>query len=187
MRRGEELRPIQFQTTKERQLCAFPGCDRMAYAKGLCIAHRKQQLKGLELKPITRGTYAECTVEGCGRKVASKGHCQTHARYRMAGKELKAIAAPAYRYVDSQGYIRLYLPDHPNAAKNGMVMEHIKVMSDILGRPLRAGETVHHINNNARDDNRPENLQLRQGKHGKGARFVCLDCGSHNVEAVELA
>lgn len=37
-----------------------------------------------------------------------------------------------------------------------------------------------------RQDNRIENLQLRNGLHGKGTRLKCLACGSHNVEAVAL-
>lgn len=68
---------------------------------------------------------------------------------------------------------------------NGFVLEHRVVMARSLGRPLAKHETVHHLNGD-RQDNRLENLQLRSGKHGKGVRMQCMDCGSHNVGAVTI-
>lgn len=58
-----------------------------------------------------------------------------------------------------EGYRLLLKPDHPNAQKSGYVLEHVFVMSEILGRPLGRGEVVHH-KNEIRSDNRPKNLQL---------------------------
>lgn len=44
-------------------------------------------------------------------------------------------------------------------------------MEQVLGRTLHADETVHHING-ARDDNRPENLELWVSRHPRGQRVV---------------
>lgn len=55
--------------------------------------------------------------------------------------------------------MRVFHPDHPNAAGDGYVLEHRYVMSQHLGRPLRPDEIVHHKNGD-RADNRLANLEL---------------------------
>ncbi len=88
----------------------------------------------------------------------------------------KHYGAYGRKRVDTDGYYAVYMPDHPNSEKRGWVLEHRLIMSQMLGRPLKKGEVVHHKNHN-RLDNRPENLELfaSPGEHTKVEHPEILD------------
>lgn len=67
-------------------------------------------------------------------------------------------------YTDVHGYTRVKVVE----GKGRWVMEHIMVMSELIGRPVSKEEVVHHVNG-CRSDNRPENL------------FLCRDRAHHNA------
>lgn len=59
----------------------------------------------------------------------------------------------------AKGYVMDYVPEHPDATKDGYVMRHRLVMEKKLGRRLLKTEVVHH-KNEVKGDNRPNNLEL---------------------------
>jgi hypothetical protein len=162
--------------------CTAEECDRATVARGLCTKHYVRWNKGYPVNvggaphPLDgTGDWAPCVIAGCARfgKRGTHGMCSAH--YQRArrngdpGAEKPILVRGARRYIDDDGYVVIRADGHPNGGAGGGMFEHVRVMSDKIGRPLIKGETVHH-RNGVRGDNRPENLELWSGMHPRGAR-----------------
>lgn len=125
-------------------LCSLEGCEEPWFME--CKGERGGRVWN---GPLCKRHYS---------KLVRRGNPNVgRAKRKDAGTPRKRIGGE--KYDCGNGYIKVYLPDHPNSGKQGYLKEHTLVMSKHLGRPLRKGESVHHLNG-VKSDNRIENLEL---------------------------
>jgi hypothetical protein len=166
---------------KSKWACRVDGCNETKHkAKGFCRLHYERHIAEIKLtspkKKIGKG--ANCVVDGCSEKSRAKQMCSVHyQRWKSHGDPLFVQNNRRERGQGKQwheaptGYIVRFEPSNPNAGPNGQVYQHRHVMSEMIGRPLRKGENVHHING-IKSDNRPENLELWTSSQPSGQRVT---------------
>lgn len=123
-------------------------------------------------KRITERTKQRISIAQKGKPSNRKGfHLSEETKHRISeahkGKILHPSLYGGHTKKRDDGYIKVYVPNHPYATKDGYVMEHILAMEKHIGRYITRDEVVHHINH-VRDDNRIENLQLMTFKEHAG-------------------
>ena len=125
--------------------------------------------------------------------MSKKIECQKPKRHQFLERE-KNLNWKGGRTIASNGYMLIKVDnDHHLADIRGYAYEHRIIAEQKLGRKLRPGEQVHHVNG-IKIDNQEENIEVVQSvrhhrvKHrkanGKKLRFpgednpiICCECG----------
>lgn len=173
-REGKELRPLRNYTSQVGRACQFEGCLRKRERKAWCGAHYGQWRKGRPLKPL-RESRGPCRFDDCSRpQYSDRGWCSAHDKQWQKYGSVKPVGHRRGRpRLQRSGYVQVTDWEHPNANSAGRVLEHVMVMTEMLGRPLVPGENVHH-KNGVKHDNRAENLELWTTHQPSGQRVEDL-------------
>lgn len=127
-------------------------------------------------KPLDKTQYRYCShacrdtgrrtletrpCEQCGAPMKVEFKLLATRRFcsRACANEAKRIKGPGARIKRQDGYIQVYYPTHPDASKQGFILEHRLVAEQKYSRRILPTEHVHHVNG-VRDDNSPENLEI---------------------------
>lgn len=100
-------------------------------------------------------TARACSLPECGRKLVARGLCHFHWQRWRTGLE-PSLTPVCERRPFGAGTInkRGYVTTRRLGTRR---LDHDAIAEEVLGRPLRKGEVVHHVNGDP-GDNRNENL-----------------------------
>jgi ribosomal protein S27E len=161
-----------------------------------CASKLRRKSPGSEWRDKSKAFYDEDSgkykykniCEECGAEYTfyrshpsnpkTRKYCDGCARAKVSSGGSNKKTADTY--IDSSGYVYMRIEGKNEYGTSNYVSQHRYVMGQKLGRPVRRGESVHHINGN-RSDNRPENLELwvvpRQLAGQRAKDIICPHCG----------
>lgn len=163
-----EIRKLYFDEKKSmKEVAEILGVTPSA----ICLYFRRNGIKarGAHEYIYTKKQRDTCKQLGLKRKGKK---CSESAKEKISSKNRGRRKRDDYEFGGHEkkrrdGYICVFVPDHPYSNSEGYVMKHHLVMEKEIGRYIKPGEVIHHINH-IRDDNRIENLKLMTSKeHSK--------------------
>lgn len=162
---------LDAEVLRRKYIDEYKPIKTVAEEMGVSVGHVYNSLKryGIQTRHRLDYPFTEKQIEHA-RKIgrAKKGTVMSQEqRAKLSAAKKGKIRKPSkyggYTKVRTDGYISVFVPDHPHCTSDGLVMEHRLVMEEHIGRYLTKEEDIHHINHDRRD-NRIENLQLMTHK-----------------------
>ncbi len=142
-------------------------CGNLVKAANYLAKHGKEKIKqDRTTHLITCGFCKKQVLRDISTRKFCNNKCAIESKKKFL--DIPDCLESASRKLDKNlGYVRVYVPMHPEANTWGYVYEHRVIAEQIIGRRLEKGEIVHH-KNGKRWDNRPENLEvMTHEEHGK--------------------
>lgn len=136
------------------KVCSYAKCHKQSFRSGKCTTHYRADLSRVA---------GECRADFCSRPISAKNVCSKHYQ------RIKCGLPDITEWVNDNGYVCEYIPNHIQANKDGRVVQHRRIMSDHMGRRLESWETVHHKDGD-KLNNTLENLELWAKIHPAGQR-----------------